>query len=147
MNICMFGGYVQEKPEVKLTSGNTQVTKFDIAVPRSFKNKEGKREYDYFSLEAWGQTADLLGKYYDKGAWLNVRAEARIDKWVDQNGNKRYSTVYRVNEVFFGGQRTDGGVHSAAAPITGVEMSDYGAPAGNTPGGFEKVADDGDLPF
>lgn len=147
MNVCLFGGYVQEKPEVKLTSSNTQVTKFDIGVPRSYKNKEGKREYDYFALEAWGQTADLLSKYYDKGSWLNVRAEARVDKWADQNGNKRYSTVYRVNEVFFGGQRTDGGAQSAAVPMTGAEISGYGAPAGNAPGGFEQLPDDGDLPF
>lgn len=147
MNVCILSGYVQEKPEVKITSSNTQVTKFDIAVPRSYKNKDGKRENDYFTLEAWGQTADLLGKYYDRSAWLTVRAEARVDKWVDQNGQKRYTTVFHVNEVFFGGngnRTSDGNVQ----PTTGAEMSGYGAPPLNSiPGNFEPVGDDGDLPF
>ena len=147
MNVCILSGYVAEKPEVKITSSNTQVTKFDIAVPRSYKNKDGKREYDYFTLEAWGQTADLLSKYYDKSAWLTVRAEARVDKWVDQAGQKRYTTVFRVNEVFFGGNgnRTSDGT---VQPTTGAEMSGCGAPPmSNAPGNFEPVSDDGDLPF
>ena len=147
MNVCILSGYVQEKPEVKIMSSNTLVTKFDIAVPRSYKNKDGKRENDYFTLEAWGQTADLLSKHYDKSAWLTVRAEARVDKWVDQNGQKRYTTVFRVNEVFFGGngnRTSDGTAH----PTTGAEMSGYGAPPmSNAPGKFETVGDYDDLPY
>ena len=156
MNVCILGGYVAEKPEIKATTGNTVVTKFDIAVPRSYKNKEGKRDYDYFALEAWGQTAELIGRYYDKKSWLAVRAEARVDKWADKDGQNRYKTVFRVEEVFFGGNRTaEGG--TAANGNTGVSPSMYGAGTNTPPmsgygyspaaAGYEEASDDGDLPF
>lgn len=159
MNVCILGGYVAEKPEIKATTGNTVVTKFDIAVPRSYKNKEGKRDYDYFTLEAWGQTAELIGRYYDKKSWLTVRAEARVDKWADQNGQNRYKTVFRVEEVYFGGNRTaEGG--TAVNGNTAVTPPMYGAGTDTPPiseymprfssrpdTGFEEASDDGDLPF
>lgn len=156
MNVCILSGYVAEKPEVKVTTGNTVVTKFDIAVPRSYKNKEGKRDYDYFTLEAWGQTAELIGRHFDKSAWLTVRAEARVDKWADQNGQNRYKTVFRVEEVFFGGNRTaEGG--TAVNGNTAVTPPMYGAGTNTPPmsgygyspaaAGYEEASDDGDLPF
>lgn len=153
MNVCILSGYVAEKPEVKVTTGNTTVTKFDIAVPRSYKNKDGKRDYDYFTLEAWGQTAELIGRYFDKSAWLTVRAEARVDKWADQNGQNRYKTVFRVEEVFFGGNRTaESG--TAVNGNTGVNPPMYGTDSftplkyNSLPNvGYEEVSDDGDLPF
>lgn len=159
MNVCILSGYVAEKPEVKLTTGNTPVTKFDLAVPRSYKNKDGKREYDYFALEAWGQTAEMIGRYFDKSAWLTVRTEARVDKWTDQNGQSRYKTVFRVEEVFFGGNRAAAS-GTAANGNTGVTPPMYGAGTDTPPiseytpknsslpnAGFEDVSDDGDLPF
>ena len=161
MNVCILGGYVAEKPEIKATTANTTVTKFDIAVPRSYKNKEGKRDYDYFTLEAWGQTAELIGRYYENKSWIAVRAKARVDKWADQNGQNRYKTVFRVEEVFFGnsGNRTaEGG--TAVNGNTGVSPSMYGAGTDTPPmtgyapngyaqsgAGYEEVSDDGDLPF
>ena len=160
MNVCILGGYVAAKPEVKVTTANTTVTKFDIAVPRSYKNKEGKRDYDYFALEAWGQTAELIGRYYDKKSWIAVRAEARVDKWADQNGQNRYKTVFRVEEVFFGGgsRTAEGG--TAVNGNTAVTPSMYGAGTDTPPmtgyvpdgyaqsgAGYEEVSDDGDLPF
>ena len=156
MNVCILSGYVAEKPEVKVTTGNTTVTKIDIAVPRSYKNKEGKRDYDYFALEAWGQTAELIGRYYDKKSWLAVRAEARVDKWADKDGQNRYKTVFRVEEVFFGGNRTaEGG--TAVNGNTAVTPSMYGAGTNTPPmsgygyspaaAGYEEASDDGDLPF
>lgn len=160
MNVCILGGYVAEKPEIKATTANTTVTKFDIAVPRSYKNKEGKRDYDYFTLEAWGQTAELIGRYYDKKSWLAVRAEARVDKWTDQNGQNRYKTVFRVEEVFFGGgsRTAEGGTAvngntAVTPPMYGAgtdtpPMPEYAPRFSSQPGtGFEDVTDDGDLPF
>lgn len=157
MNVCILGGYVAEKPEVKVTTANTTVTKIDIAVPRSYKNKEGKRDYDYFTLEAWGQTAELIGRYYDKKSWLTVRAEARVDKWADQNGQNRYKTVFRVEEVFFGGGNRTAEGGTAVNGNTSVNPSMYGAGTNTPPmsgygyspaaAGYEEASDDGDLPF
>lgn len=160
MNVCILGGYVAEKPEVKVTTGNTVVTKFDIAVPRSYKNKEGKRDYDYFTLEAWGQTAELIGRYFDKSAWLTVRAEARVDKWADRDGQNRYKTVFRVEEVFFGGGNRTAEGGTAVNGNTAVTPPMYGAGTDTPPiseyaprfssrpdTGFEEASDDGDLPF
>lgn len=146
MNVCMLGGYVAEKPEIRLTTTNASVAKFDVAVPRSYKTKDGKREYDYFSVEAWGNVADLVGKYYDKGTWINFRAEARVDKWVDQNNNKRYSTVFRVSEIFFGGQKSSGETQTTstfASPAAEIPQSYTAA----QPNNFEPSEGNDDLPF
>ena len=52
MNICIFKGWVAEKPELKLTQNGKQVTSFQIAIPRRYKGADGKRAYDYITVEA-----------------------------------------------------------------------------------------------
>lgn len=150
MNICIFKGWVQDKPELKLTSTGKKVTRFDIAVPRKFRGADGKKEYDYITVEAWESRAEFCERWLNKGSEVVVESELRIDKYTDKDGNKRSRHIYALNGIEFCGsaQTAQNAPIPANDPAYGMIM---GAPAYSqqtaVPVGYEEVADDGDIPF
>ena len=149
MNVCIFKGWVQEKPEIKLTTGGKQKVDFQIAVPRKYKSADGKREYDYINLEAWESRADFCARHLNKGSEVVVETELRIDRYTNAEGQKRVRYTFSLTNIeFCSGQAQQ--TPPANAPQTspfGQPMTSHNAPQYSPSVGYEEVADDSDLPF
>ena len=144
MNICIFKGWVQEKPEIKLTTTGRQVTSFQIAVPRKYKSADGKREYDYITLEAWESRADFCAKHLNKGSEIVAESELRIDRY-EKDGQKRIRYTFMLSNIEF----CSGQAQQTAQPYA-PQASVYGQTElaqSPSPAGFEVIADGEDLPF
>lgn len=52
--------------------------------------KSGDEETDWYGLEIWGQTAEFVSKYVDKGARVGIIGSLQVDEWQDkESGEKR----------------------------------------------------------
>lgn len=89
-------GRVTKEIEVKATPSGKSVTNFTIAVPR-FRREDGA---DFLYCEAWGKTAENMGRYVKKGDRIGVSGRLRSDKY-DKDGHTVYSIKIVADEVEF----------------------------------------------
>lgn len=142
MNKFEFLGRLTKDPEVRYTSGNnTQVTTFTIAVNRRFVAQGAERQADFFNLTAFGKTAEFCSKYFKKGQQVLVAGRIQNRTWEDQNGQKRYTTDFIVEDTYFADSKRDGAQASFDMP----PVPDM--PASTDAGDFITVDETEELPF
>ena len=140
MNKFEFLGRLTKDPEVRYTSGNnTQVTTFTIAVNRRFVAQGGERQSDFFNLTAFGKTAEFCSKYFRKGQQVLVTGRIQNRTWEDQNGQKRYTMDFIVEDTYFADSKRDG-AGSMDMPVPPM-------PASTDAGDFITVDETEELPF
>ena len=139
LNRCAFIGNLGRDPEVKTFSTGDKIANVSIACTESWKDKntgEKKEKTEWIPLVFGGKLVDIVEKYVKKGSSIYVEGKFTTRKWQDKDGQDRYSTEVRVDQLQMLGGRESGG--GAAAPQQRAP-----APAPRSGGG---VADD-DIPF
>ena len=79
MNNTYFIGRLVTDPELKKLENDKKVVNVTIAVPRSYKNKDGEYESDFLDCAFWDHNADYVSKMV-KGNEIAVqgRTETRL---------------------------------------------------------------------
>lgn len=102
LNKVMLIGHLTRDPEVKTTSNGIFVCPFSIGVQRPHgKDKSKDAGVDFVECEAWGKTAETIGKYLTKGSSIYVEGRLKIDSWQDSNGTKKKKAVIAVESFQF----------------------------------------------
>jgi len=98
-NYCRFIGRLTGDPKI-VEFENTKLCTFTLAISeyRKEKNGEKKKSINFFDFEAWDSGGTTIEKYCEKGDVIDLVASARNNSWTDKNGNKRFSTKFRVKE-------------------------------------------------
>src|SRR3979411_3185870 len=96
LNKIMLIGNLGRDPELQVTSDGTPVTKFSLAVSRSFKSRTGetKEETAWFNIVAWNKLAEICEKYLHKGSKIYV--EGRITQRKNTNRGGAEATAVDV---------------------------------------------------
>lgn len=98
---CFIGiGRITKKPELRYTQSNLAITKFNLAINRDMKNKEGNYDTDFISCVAYNKTAELIGKYLDKGSSIAVEGHIQTGSY-EKDGKKTYTTDVVVDKFTF----------------------------------------------
>ena len=154
MNHVVLMGRLVRDPELRHTQSGLPVVSFRIAVDRRFGGKDqgGERQADFIDIVAWRHTAEFVQKYFQKGRLIALNGHLQVREWQDKEGNKRYATEVVAENVYFTGEKREGGGGgSGYAPAFGDKDAPpidagYGAPVGASD--FAELdEDDGDLPF
>ncbi len=90
MNAVCLVGRIGNDPEMKYTPNGTAVCHFRLGVSRDRKSEDGERESDWFDVTAFGQQAEFVSQYLDKGAQVGVTGRLESRTW-EQDGAKRYA--------------------------------------------------------
>lgn len=101
MNRVALIGNIAKEVEVKITKTNFKIANFTLAVPRDTKNKEGNYETDFISCVAYGNTAELVSKYLEKGSKISVEGHIQTGSYENKEGKKVYTTDVAVEKVQF----------------------------------------------
>lgn len=138
-NVVLIGNLCREN-DVRFTTGEnaTAILRNTIAVQRKFKNKEtGQYDSDYISIQAFGNNAEFINKYFTKGSKIAVTGEIRTGSFTNKDGQKVYTTDVVVNNAEFVTKKDDN-----PAPVNPTAP-----PAPDT--GFTVVPEglEGDLPW
>lgn len=84
MNVSILTGYLPRDIEVKSTNSGKSVATFSLGVKRPFTTDTT----DYFTVVAWNKTAEYLGKYGKKGAFVEVQGSLRPNSYESKDGQK-----------------------------------------------------------
>jgi len=137
LNRCVFIGRLTREPELKYTPSGLAVTKFTIAVDRSYKNKQGEKETDFIDIIAWRQLAEICANNLDKGRLVSVEGALQIRNYQDKEGNKRKVAEIVADNVFFLDHKKDNDSGISQGQNRSSGASSFG----------HEVALDDDIPF
>ena len=89
INRVVLVGRLTRDPELRTTTTGKQVTDFSIAVSKRIKPTDGSPDADFFRVSAWGQTAEFVANYLNKGRLVAVDGRLQSRKFTDRDGNNR----------------------------------------------------------
>jgi len=144
VNKVFLMGNLTRDVQVKHTANNTAVANLGLAVNRRYKNASGEmqEETTFVDCEAWGRTAETMGKYLSKGRPVFIEGRLRLNEWEDRDGNRRSKLLVVVDTFTFVDSRGGGG---GGGGQRDSYQSTSTAPAGG--GGPSGGASDDDIPF
>jgi len=94
-------GNLGNQPEVITLESGKKLAKFTMATNESYKNAKGEKITDtqWHNIIAWGNTAQIIEQYVNKGEELAIEGKLTSRSYDDKDGNKRYITEIVVNEL------------------------------------------------
>ena len=85
------------------------VISFPLAVDRDFRDKDGTRPTDWFTVVAWSGLAEHIGECFSKGDMIILSGRLQSRVWTNSEGqNIKFVEVIAENAYFAGGQRSGG---------------------------------------
>lgn len=148
MNIVILHGRLTADPTIRQSNSGKSIAGFTVAVD-GFKDKDGNKHTDFIRCTAFGQTADMLARYWTKGKEIALEGNLRQNDYTDNNGTKHNSYQVVVNRVHFCGSKSDNQQTGQQIPQFGSVPApqDNGLNPGDL-GDFEEILSDGDnIPF
>lgn len=106
INSVVVVGRTGKDPELKYFESGSVKASFSLAVNRFGSSKE-KQETDWFNIEVWDRTAEVVGEYLKKGREVAVSGRLAVRKWTDEAGNTRDFLSVHATDVKFLGSRRD----------------------------------------
>lgn len=97
MNKVILIGNLTKAVEIRYTQQGIAVANFTLAVKREIKNDET----DFISCVAYNKTAELIGKYLDKGSKISIEGRIQTGSYENKEGKKVYTTDVIVDKVEF----------------------------------------------
>jgi len=101
LNKIMLIGNLGKDPEMNYTQNGTALTKFSLAVSRSYKTSSGEKrdETEWFNIVAWDKLAELCNQYLHKGSKAYIEGRLSQRKYTDKNGIDRWMVEVIVNDM------------------------------------------------
>ena len=106
MNKVILIGRLTKDPEMRTTMSGTNVTRFTLAVTRTFQDQNGERGADFINCVAWRRQAENIAKYCSKGSQVAVEGRIQTGSYDAQDGSKRYTTDIICDNVTFLGSKS-----------------------------------------
>ena len=131
LNDIKIQGRFVETPVLKTTTSGSFVTSFNFAVPRDYKDKNGREITDFLTCVAWQDKADFICKHFEKGEQAIICGSLETRKYKDKNDVTRVAHEIKVDRIYFVGSKQNEGVQTPAP-----SMQDY-----------EEIDPEEDLPF
>lgn len=140
VNKVIIVGNLGRDPEMRTFPSGDRVANVTIATTDKWKDKQSgemREAVEWHRVTFNGRLAEIAGEYLRKGSQVYVEGSLRTRKWTDKDGQEKYATEIRADQMQMLGGRPDAG---QAKPQQAAKP----APA-NTGSGFDDI--DEDIPF
>ena len=88
MNKVFLIGRLTKDPDIR-SAGDVKVANFTIAVDRTFKNKDGEKEADFFPVVAWRKLAEIIESYTAKGSQVAIGGKLQQRYYTTSDGQNK----------------------------------------------------------
>ncbi|MBS0407222.1 MAG: single-stranded DNA-binding protein [Proteobacteria bacterium] len=127
VNKVILVGNLGRDPEMRTFPSGDQVANVTLATTDKWRDKqsgEPREHTEWHRLVFNGKLAEIAGQYLRKGSQIYVEGSIRTRKWQGQDGQDKYSTEVRVDQMQMLGSRQGMG-----APAGDDAGGGYDAPA------------------
>ena len=142
INKVILVGNLGADPETRYMPSGSAVTNLSVATSESWKDKqtgEQKDRTEWHKVVMFDRLAEIAAEYLRKGSQVYIEGKLQTRKWQDRDGNDRWTTEVRANEMqMLGGRGGAGG----AAPMGSDSRPSSSPPPQPGPDDF-----DDDIPF
>ena len=135
VNKVIIVGNLGRDPEMRSFPSGDQVANVTIATTDRYKDKatgEFKEITEWHRVSFFGRLAEIAGQYLRKGSQVYVEGSLRTRKWTDKDGQEKYTTEIRADQMQMLGSRQGQG-----GPSGGPE-DDGGYSQGGGGGGYSQ---------
>lgn len=116
-------GTLGADPEVKQFANGGSVTTISVATSEQWNDKqtgERREQTEWHRISLYNKLAEIAAQYLRKGSQVYVEGSLRTRKYQDQNGQDRYVTEIRADQMqMLGGsqaQQNNGGYQQQSQP-------------------------------
>ena len=100
MNKVIVVGNLTKSIELRYTGTGLAVANFTLAIKRETKNKDGEYDSDFINCIAFGNHAEMISKFFDKGSKIGIEGHIQSGSY-EKDGKKVYTTDVVVENVHF----------------------------------------------
>jgi single-strand DNA-binding protein len=118
VNKVILVGNLGRDPEVRYTRNGTAVATLNIATTETWTDKDGQRQdrTEWHRVVAWSKLAEIVKEYLSKGQQVYIEGKLQTRSWDDREGNKRYTTEVKADQMVMLGGRRDAGDRGSEPP-------------------------------
>jgi single-strand DNA-binding protein len=155
LNKVFLMGRMTRDPEVRYTPQGTAVAELGLAVNRFYRdqNGENREEVCYVDVQAWGNRAQTMQKYFRKGSPIFIEGHLHFSSWETKEGEKRSKLRVKMDHFEFldsqssrPGFDAGGTAPPSTAPSSGARSTATSANEGRSSYPNHPVDDDLNLP-
>lgn len=142
INRVNISGNLTRDPELRMTSGGTQVLSFGVAVNDRRRNPQSGEWEDYpnfVDCTMFGARAEAVSRYLSKGSKVAIEGKLRYSSW-ERDGQRRSKLEVIVDDIEFMNARPASS--PSASPAAGGGEPRYTVPEAPA----LEIADE-DIPF
>lgn len=102
VNRVIIVGRLGNDPEVKQFSNGSGVTNISVATSERWTDKqtgEKKEITEWHRVSMYNKLGEIAAQYLRKGSMVYIEGSLRTRKWKDQNGEDRYATEIRADQM------------------------------------------------
>jgi single-strand DNA-binding protein len=102
VNKVILVGTLGKDPETKQFPNGGSITQFSIATSEAWVDKasgERKEQTEWHRIVLNNRLGEIAQQYLRKGSKVYIEGSLRTRKWTDQNGQERYSTEIRGDQM------------------------------------------------
>jgi single-strand DNA-binding protein len=139
-------GNLGRDPETRTFSNGEQVCNITLATTEKWKDKqtgEMKEITEWSKIAFFGRTAEVAAQYLKKGSQCYVEGSLRTRKYTDKDGQEKYSTEIRADNLVLLGSPAVGSSPRQAQPAPARQA----VPARLSSGFDEMDGIDSEIPF
>ena len=97
--VVLVGRIAKEFETIEMDNGK-KVSKFSLAVPRSYKNIDGEYETDFIEVDLWNGVAEAALEYCRKGDLIAIKGRIQSDTY-EKDDEKKHSTKVVAEKLTF----------------------------------------------
>ena len=107
LNKVLLMGHLGKDPELRYTEAGKAVCNFSVATSGSWKDSDGNRQEktEWHGIVVWGNQADFVQKYFQKGSAIFVEGRLQTRGWTDDQQVRRYVTEINASNIQFVGKK------------------------------------------
>jgi len=148
VNKVILIGNLGRDPETRYTASGDAICNLSLATTDVWRDKqsgEKKEQTEWHRVSFFGRLAEVAAQYLKKGSSVYVEGSLHTRKWVDKEGNERYSTDIRGREMTMLGGRPSNADDMAPADGNGAGSAANSSRPDNNKPAFDDLEDD--IPF
>lgn len=115
VNKVILVGNLGADPEIRYSQNGNAICNLRLATTESWKDKstgEKKENTEWHRVVMYRGLAEIAERYLKKGSQVFIEGRIRTRKWLDKDGQDRYSTEIEADEMTMLGGKEKGTEHS-----------------------------------